>query len=56
MVKNTYQMSQKEKEEVNKLLKEWFPIAKAKDPKKQAKSDKIRKRIWEIKRGNIRPF
>lgn len=44
----------KEQKEVLKLLKKWNSIVD--DPKKQNQANKIFNQIWEIKRGNIRPY
>ena len=44
----------KEQNELCKLLKEWNGIVD--DPKKKDQAEKIFNKIWEIKRGNIRPF
>ena len=41
-------------QEVCKLLKKWSRIVD--NPKKKDQANKLFDKIWEIKRGNIRPF
>ena len=54
MVKKKETEPSKEQKEVRKLLKKWNSIVD--NPKKKNQANIIMDRIWEIKKGNIRPF